>query len=194
MTRRDSFSPPPAFHVSVVRLACSACGAEANATCSCGQPYVPKRQRAEEIAEANPNISIRELAEQAKVSHGTAQAAKSRVQSRTPDIAPTVGRDGKTYSAPSSAIRPVTGHLEEPVIGRDGKSYPARQQRQVEPGGEIARLKRVYGEDLLPQPIQRELKDVAVGACEQMNLTTLQDFALDFDRIYWARRNKEGDA
>ena len=85
--------PIPAIKVSVVQLQCTACGAETNATCSCGKPYLPKVQHAEAIAEANPNISVRELADRANVSHGTAQEAKARVQSRTP--APTVGRDGK---------------------------------------------------------------------------------------------------
>jgi hypothetical protein len=150
----------PAFFRSIVRLSCSACGAEANASCNCGQPYVPVRERAAEAVRANPEKSNRAIAEE----HG---------------FHPEVVR----------RARGDTGVSPETVTGRDGKSYPAGYQR--EPGGEIARLKRVYGEDLRPQPIQKELKAAAVGACEQMNLPTLQAFALDFDRIYSARR--EGD-
>jgi hypothetical protein len=37
--------PLPQIQVSVVRLQCSACGAEANASCSCGKPYIPVKQR-----------------------------------------------------------------------------------------------------------------------------------------------------
>jgi len=115
---RDVTQPPPAIKISVTQLQCTACGAETHASCNCGKPYMPKRQRAEEIAEANPNISVRELAERASVSHGTAQEAKARVQSRTPDAGPTVGRDGKQYPATKPQAEPDP---DTPVVA-EGKA------------------------------------------------------------------------
>lgn len=66
----------PAFQLSIARLQCSACGAEANASCNCGKPYIPALRRAKEIAEANPDLSVRKLAEVAHVGRGTAHRAK----------------------------------------------------------------------------------------------------------------------
>ena len=97
MTWRDQLEAAPAFHRSVVQLACTQCGAEANASCSCGKPYVPVQQRANEYAKANPDASVREIEEKAGVGHGTAQRAKAGVPHGTADTV--TGRDGKTYKA-----------------------------------------------------------------------------------------------
>ena len=44
---------PPAIKIAVQRMACTSCGAEANATCTCGVAYVLKSVRA---AEAMPHL------------------------------------------------------------------------------------------------------------------------------------------
>jgi len=62
MTSKFTDPARPAFHLSVVRLACSACGAEANASCNCGKPYSP-RERAAEVVAAHPEKSNRAIAE-----------------------------------------------------------------------------------------------------------------------------------
>ena len=103
MTQCDPFLPPPAFHRSAVRLRCSACGAEASASCSCGQPYTPAAQRAKEYAEANRGASVREIEEKTGVGHGTAQRAKAGVPDGTRE---TTGRDGKVYRA-TQPKRPI---------------------------------------------------------------------------------------
>jgi len=108
----NPFSSPPAFHVSVVRLACSACGAEANASCNCGKPYVPKpSERAEQYAKENPSASVRQISEATQVSIGTAYSAKSGVQNRTPETV--TGRDGKTYPAKTSERR-MPSYIPDP--------------------------------------------------------------------------------
>lgn len=84
------------FPISIQRLVCTGCGAEANASCNCGKPYVP-REAAEQFFRENPNASIREAEEQIGVSHGTAQRAREAVPRGTPETV--VGRDGKTYPA-----------------------------------------------------------------------------------------------
>lgn len=58
------------------RMECSSCGAEGTAGCDCGAPYVQPIDRAAEIAENDPGITIRALAKAAGVSHATAQRAK----------------------------------------------------------------------------------------------------------------------
>jgi hypothetical protein len=77
---------------SLARLQCTKCGAEANASCDCGEPYKPV-EIAKDYARKNPTASIREISAQTGVSHASAQRAKSRV---SPDT-PVTGRDGKTY-------------------------------------------------------------------------------------------------
>jgi hypothetical protein len=61
----------PAAVISIQRMVCTGCGAEANASCNCGKPYLPKLQQAEKVARENPGISVRDLAEKADVSHAT---------------------------------------------------------------------------------------------------------------------------
>jgi hypothetical protein len=88
-------------------MICTACGAEANAACTCGVHYVPKSVRAAEYIKQNPAASIREIAEQTGVGHGTAQEARARVRDRTPELV--TGRDGKSYPAskPPTEPKPV---------------------------------------------------------------------------------------
>src|SRR3972149_1962543 len=87
------------IEISVQRLSCTACGAEANASCNCGKPYVPAKQRALEKARENPKQSVRALAEEADVSHGMAQRALEEARSTVP-IDTVDGLDGKVRRLP----------------------------------------------------------------------------------------------
>jgi hypothetical protein len=100
MSRLPDHFPPPAIKISVQRLACFDCGAETNATCSCGVAYLPKAtERAAEYVQQHPTASVREIAEETGVGHGTAQRAKSGVPHGTPEPGTVTGRDGKGYPA-----------------------------------------------------------------------------------------------
>ena len=67
-------------------------GAEANASCNCGKPYVPKKQRVAEYDKEHPGRSTRQAAADLGVSKSTVSDARQGVQDRTPEIE---GRDGK---------------------------------------------------------------------------------------------------
>ena len=97
-----------------MRLYCSDCGTETDAKCNCGKAYVPKSVRAAEYAEQNPRASVREIAKETGVGHGTAQEAKAHVRTAVHlDDAVTVGRDGKSYPAtkPAATTRPLRNRL-----------------------------------------------------------------------------------
>jgi hypothetical protein len=82
--------------MAVQQLSCTGCGAEANASCNCGKPYVPKKQRAAEAIAANPQMSDRAIAADLGIGNATVSRARrdAGVSHDTPDRE---GRDGKTY-------------------------------------------------------------------------------------------------
>jgi hypothetical protein len=84
--------------MSIQRMVCTGCGAEANASCNCGKAYVPKAVRAAQAMAANPEKSDRAIAADIGVSPMTVRRAREA---------------GASYDAPST------------VTGRDGKQYPA---------------------------------------------------------------------
>jgi hypothetical protein len=101
-------SPTPLqIRRSIVRLNCSQCGAEANASCSCGKPYVPVIERVAEYDKAKPNQSTRQAAADLGIPKSTVADARAGVRARTPEAgehqyspAQVTGRDGKTYKKP----------------------------------------------------------------------------------------------
>ena len=52
----------PVIKLSIQRMVCTSCGAEANASCNCGVSYIPKALRAAEAVKANPEKSDRAIA------------------------------------------------------------------------------------------------------------------------------------
>jgi len=86
---------------SLARLQCTECGAEANASCNCGKPYLPK-EIAKEAIRANPQKSNRAIAEETGVSEPTVRRA--RASGDAPETV--VGLDGKTYKAKGKAPTP----------------------------------------------------------------------------------------
>jgi hypothetical protein len=86
-------------------MCCTACGAEANATCTCGVAYVPKSVQAAEAIATNPEKSDRAIAAELGVGRTTVQRARKEVaRDGPPELDERVGRDGKRYSA----TRPTT--------------------------------------------------------------------------------------
>lgn len=87
--------PETVISISVQRMVCTGCGAEANAPCNCGMTCVPKLLRAVEAVAASPNKSNRAIAE----SIGLAEATVRRARGASSD-APAVreGRDGRPYA------------------------------------------------------------------------------------------------
>jgi hypothetical protein len=92
------------IQMAVQQLSCTGCGAEANASCNCGKPYVPKKQRAAEAIAANPQKSDRAIAADLGVSPMTVGRARAGVTDVTPDERE--GRDGKIYRLPLTHITP----------------------------------------------------------------------------------------
>jgi hypothetical protein len=93
---------------SIQRLQCSLCGAEANASCNCGKPYIPAKQRVAEHDAKHPGRSNRATAAALGVDEKTVR--KARADQSAPDQEPGV--------APATSAK---------VVGIDGKEYPARR-------------------------------------------------------------------
>jgi hypothetical protein len=81
-------------------MACTSCGAEVNASCTCGVAYVPKSVRAAEAIAANPEKSDRAIAKEIGVGDMTVGRARNQLQH---DVAvdERIGLDGKTRSMPT---------------------------------------------------------------------------------------------
>ena len=100
MTSKFTNLPRPAFRLSVVRLTCSACGVEANASCNCGKPYLPRERAAEAVA-AHPEKSNRAIADEIGTSEATVRRARDATASGDAVAEPRIGRDGKARRLPS---------------------------------------------------------------------------------------------
>lgn len=86
--------------LSIQRMVCTGCGAEANASCNCGKPYVPKAVRAAEALRANPEKSDRSIADEIGASPTTiGKAREELLSSGQLEDGPRVGKDGKMRQA-----------------------------------------------------------------------------------------------
>jgi hypothetical protein len=100
--RLDWRSGGAVIQMSIARLACTACGAEANASCNCGKPYIPApRERAKEAVKANPQKSDRAIAKEIGVDHKTVGAARKETTGECSPVESRVGQDGKTRRLPA---------------------------------------------------------------------------------------------
>jgi hypothetical protein len=81
--------------MSIQRMVCTSCGVEANASCNCGKPYVPKLVQASEAIKANPEKSNRAIADEIGADEKTVR--KARADQSAPEKR--VGKDGKQYPA-----------------------------------------------------------------------------------------------
>jgi hypothetical protein len=87
------------YTIAVQRMMCSACGAEANASCDCGKPYVPAKLRAAEAIAANPQKSNRAIADDIGVGEPTVRRARQE-SGASHDAPEREGKDGKVYRLP----------------------------------------------------------------------------------------------
>jgi hypothetical protein len=83
------------IEMAVQQLSCTGCGAEANASCNCGKPYVPKKQRIADAIAANPQKSNRSIGEEVGASHTLVNEVRKEGGNHFPPERE--GRDGKTY-------------------------------------------------------------------------------------------------
>jgi hypothetical protein len=88
--------------ISVQRMVCTGCGAEANASCNCGMDYKPKSVRAREAVEANPEKSDRAIAKEVGVSQPTVSKARKELEATDKQLSvqERTGLDGKTRKLP----------------------------------------------------------------------------------------------
>jgi hypothetical protein len=115
----------PAIKISIQRMVCTGCGAEANASCNCGKAYVPKAVRAAEAITANPEKSNRQIADEIGADKVIVDRARKKLESTGGDMSP-----------PAS------------VTGKDGKQYPAKKTKLAEtsaaPETSAERMKRAH--------------------------------------------------
>jgi hypothetical protein len=118
-------SPTPAIKLSIQRMVCTGCGAEANASCNCGKAYVPKAVRAAEAVAAHPEKSNRQIADEIGADKVIVDRARKKLESAG-DMSP-----------PAS------------VTGKDGKQYPAKKTKLAEtsaaPETSAERMKQAHG-------------------------------------------------
>lgn len=117
----------PVIAMAVQQMTCTGCGAEANASCNCGKPYVPKKQRATDAVAANPQRSNRAIAADIGVSDDTVARARNELGAAhaTPERE---GRDGKVYRLPIRS-EPDDSEDEEPDNRRGAFILRADQAR-----------------------------------------------------------------
>jgi hypothetical protein len=96
---------------AIVRLECSACGAEANASCDCAKPYVPASAKAAAAIAAHPEMSDRAIAAEIGVHKNT--VARAREATGPDGPVERVGLDGKVRKLPQRTPRGFYNEPEE---------------------------------------------------------------------------------
>jgi hypothetical protein len=119
--------------LSIQRMVCTGCGAEANASCNCGFLRGKKRSSGRAI-KANPGKSDRAIAAELGIGNKTVSRARN---------------SGVSYDTPG-----LIGD-ETPVerVGRDGKSYSIRQRVIDDPDVSLPRIGRNGMPTATPAPI-----------------------------------------
>lgn len=97
---------------SIARLACTQCGAEANASCNCGKPYLPAAQRIKEYDKANPGKSTRAAAADLGISQPMVVKARNSDDNQL-SPANVIGLDGKEYRAKKNQKQKTAPVTEE---------------------------------------------------------------------------------
>src|SRR5262245_23999563 len=108
----------PAAIISIQRMVCTGCGAEANASCNCGVSYVPKSVRAAEAVKANPEKSDRAIAAEIGASPTTVGKARKELSTDGQlDDEPRTGLDGKVRRLPQREEDAERRHQEIVAYG-----------------------------------------------------------------------------
>jgi hypothetical protein len=152
-------APTPAIKLSIQRMVCTSCGAEANASCNCGKAYVPKAVRAAETIAANPEKSNRQIADEtgADEKEVRRQRAKSGADMSAPESV--TGKDGKQYPAKRAKSGsdepegddgrlPARQEIADPDAEHDRKECVALNQKVTEAERELA---EASGDELTPE-------------------------------------------
>jgi hypothetical protein len=137
---------------SLARLQCTKCGAEANASCNCGEPYVPAAIRVKEYDNANPGRSTRAAAADLGISKSeVGRARQSVVPDGTPETdqassgGKVTGLDGKTYKAKSAPRESVPKAIAAPPI-TESDDEPAKRARDDSGVFDFEKLKKQVAE------------------------------------------------
>jgi hypothetical protein len=94
--------------ISIQRMVCTGCGAEANASCNCGMDYKPKSVRAAEAVKANPEKSDRAIAKEIGASPTTVGKAREQLSTTGQlEDGPRIGLDKKTRKQPAKKANPA---------------------------------------------------------------------------------------
>jgi hypothetical protein len=93
-----------------VVIRCEACGATADAACSCGAAYVPVVECAAKAVAATPQKSDRAIAAQLGIDHKTVAKARRAGGELSPPQT-RIGRDGKTYPMPKARPNDETAEV-----------------------------------------------------------------------------------
>lgn len=161
--------------ISVQRLTCESCGAEAVASCNCGVEYRPKSVRAGEAVKANPEKSNRAIAADIGVDEKTVRQARSTadrsaVEART-------GLDGKTRKIPEKKSGSPKEDDDEPETDTDGDydegSWPEEARKA------LRRERREHFETLKRAMSAEERCNKLVVALNAKEVTEGRDWPLD---------------
>lgn len=105
------------IQMSVQRMSCTACGAEANASCNCGVTYAPIKERKELAAKTlvgDPSLSDREIARLTGLDKNTVAAVREDMEAggEIHHLTERKGGDGKVYSLPVTRKEPDADKIE----------------------------------------------------------------------------------
>jgi hypothetical protein len=109
-------------------LSCTKCGAAAEATCDCGSPYVPARERAAKAVAENPQKSNRAIADEVGVSYETVRRARETTDTPV-SVDERIGLDGKVRRLPVRDYEPDVEDEVEPENYRGAFLMRADQAR-----------------------------------------------------------------
>lgn len=158
--------------MSIQRMACTGCGAEANVSCNCGKPYIPAAQRVREYDGANPGKSTRQAAADLGITSGTVTKAR---------------KSGASTEAPAAADR---AEPEARSTGKDGKSYPRKRITTAEAHSEAVTRRRVFKQCVAD--VVRKVQQGA-GLVDALGSEIDDEILAEFDRVIeaWAKLRAE---
>jgi hypothetical protein len=151
-------APTPVIKLSIQRMVCTGCGAEANASCNCGKAYLPKAVRAAEAVAAHPEKSDRAIAADIGVSQPTVSKARKETTDNNLSVERRIGLDGKTRRMP------VREEIADPDAERDRKECVALNHKAIEAERELA---EASGDELTPEEQLEHYRDALVIQAEQ---------------------------
>lgn len=104
------------IQLSIQRMVCTSCGAEANASCNCGKPYICKAQKVREAIEADPDKSNHQIARETGAHRKQVQRERAKLGG---DMSPPIESEAQTESDTPEEIwyRGLTYRAGEAIAG-----------------------------------------------------------------------------